>query len=263
LLDGYCWRSLGRPLFAFALFEIGKGQHKHYPSQQNNYSSPRAKESNQERASNGAEEEKSDSDDFLGSAEKHSGVFLVLVTALLALMTGFLWDATKKLVKSSERIGKRQVTEMEKSADAAAKAAKVADDTLKLTQRAVLSVDTVFVEEGSRLIVKLQNVGRTTARNVISTTWWKAPRPNETPQPPGIKSGPPITIGIGVSLPVWVGRETDIKPYWDDIQKKARLLYFRVEVTYDDIFGANHQLVSDGWYDPATGRFNLTRYESD
>ena len=62
----------------------------------------------------------------------------MFVTAILALATCCLWIATRDLVKGSERIGNKQVLQMVKSAAAAEKASKVAEDTLKLTQRAVL-----------------------------------------------------------------------------------------------------------------------------
>jgi hypothetical protein len=195
---------------------------------------------------------------------EYSDALLALFTAILAFSTLFLWIATRDLVKGSERIGTQQVLQMVKSADAAEKASKVAEDTLKLTQRAVLSADTVLIEDGSHLVVQLRNVGRTTARNVTNTAWWQAPRSSESPHPPqNLNRSTPLTIGIGVMLPVVVGRDPDFKPYWDDIRNASRVLYFQIEFAYEDIFGAPHTLVCHGRYDPTTNRFDMTSNEGD
>src|SRR5882724_6582369 len=126
---------VGLALFGFAMFEVGKKRtEKNHPSQTNNYSNGGAHEPNQKNAGDRADEEKAADGDLLNFSEKHSGLFLVIVTGLLVLVTGFLWIATRDLVKSSERIGYQQVREMKKSADATTKAAKAAEDSVSLAR---------------------------------------------------------------------------------------------------------------------------------
>ena len=80
---------IGLSLFGFAMFEIGKRQHKEQPSQTDKYPGDGMDETNQQDAGNRAEEKERDEGNLFGFAEKHSGAFLVIVTALLVLMTGF------------------------------------------------------------------------------------------------------------------------------------------------------------------------------
>jgi hypothetical protein len=103
---------VGVAFFGFAMFEIGKRQHKEQPSHADSYSGDRTDETNQQSDSNGAKQEKRESSRLariLKAANEYSGALLVAFTALLALATGFLWLATRDLVKGAEETAKKQL----------------------------------------------------------------------------------------------------------------------------------------------------------
>lgn len=250
---------LGLTLFCFAMFEIGRKQHKEHPAQGSNYASPRSEESNQQDAHNRAGKKERDGDSVFESAEKHSEILLVIVTTLLVLITGFLWLATRDLVKGSERIGGQQIEEMKKSADATIKAANAAESSVKeareaarLDQRAWIVCTQVLgvAEENKSLSVEmvLKNVGKTPAKNLkIVAGWqWSAVQAgldfsdvdNETDP-----TGSAAVIAPGAEYSAWTPVMNQ-KPFTSDdigqIRSQGMTLFVYGKITYDDVLGCSH-----------------------
>jgi hypothetical protein len=254
---------VGLALFGFAMFEMGKKRtEKNHPSQTSNYSNRGTNEPNQENASDGSDEEKTDDSGVLSFAEKHSGLFLVIVTALLTLMTGFLWNATKSLVRSSERIGNRQVEEMRKSADAATKAAKAAEASITfaeenahLDQRAWVAFinvsGTPVVDSSLSVAVKVKNSGKTFAKNLRMYVYFQETKEGGKPDfsedetshsggsvfllaPNGeYESKTDVFSGITETGKVTQGQI-------DDWKTGKKNFFVCAKLTYDDIFGCSH-----------------------
>jgi hypothetical protein len=252
----------GLALFGFAMVEIGK-QGKKHPTEANNYSSSRANETNQQNAENRTNKEEYDAGNpnWLSAAEKHSGVFLVIVTGLLVLMTAFLWRATDALVQGSERIGDRQIGELKKSADAAMKAAKAAEDSVRhamatthLEQRAWVAHTGIegAPETGREFeaVVTIQNTGRTFAKNlkfmIVHETLPKGKLPDFSVEDaegalekvesvillaPDAKTGFPTKNDV---------HEPITQPQVDSFRSGEQTLFVHGKMTYDDIFGCPH-----------------------
>lgn len=125
---------VGATLCGWAMFQAGKAQHAKSPIQTNTRTQGHATETNEENSGNRSQIDEGAEADRFEPAESHSDVFSIIGTFLLVLMTGLLWVATRDLVKSSERVGNRQVAELKKSNAASAKAAKAADDGVQFAR---------------------------------------------------------------------------------------------------------------------------------
>jgi hypothetical protein len=91
------------------MFQIGKAQHERGPANTQEHADAGINETNQENSGNRSNENERNSSALFDSAEKHSGIFLVIVTALLVIATGFLWKATRDLVRGAEETTERQL----------------------------------------------------------------------------------------------------------------------------------------------------------
>jgi hypothetical protein len=210
----------GIVLFGFSMFEIGQKQHKEHPTHTGNYANHRADESNQQDAGNRADEDQRDDGGFFNLAEKYSGVFLVIVTAILVIVTGFLWQATRNLVRGAEETAERQL-------------------------RAYVSVSSAEVRKfgtaqplEARVVVR--NSGQTPAyklRNQIAIAAAKFPV-KKFPDYPEWKSTSSGFLGPGEIIQSWINAPRALTT-----EEQAKVvsgevaIYVSFEVRYWDTFG--------------------------
>ena len=164
-------------LLGFAIFKIGSAQYKNQPRQAHSFSNAETNEVQGAERQSGATNEESHYRGFLKTLNDYSGALLAAFTLLLAVFTWRLYCATRDLVKSSERVGERQIAELQRSAGAAVKAADTAADSVKqaretarLDQRAWIAISGIegFPELNKPIIIRANytNTGKTLARKV-------------------------------------------------------------------------------------------------
>jgi hypothetical protein len=182
---------------------------------------------------------------------------------LLATIIGvgiFIWQTF--LLRKSANASKT-------SADAAERAANIADQTLRLTQRADVLVEKASIEHSgenlgphSRLVLVFKNFGQTRASEVQLTARLTVPETQNLPEEPALL---PITLGAGGEQRVLT--DTFGKTFTQDTFRKIMsgeiVLRFDGTAIYRDAFKNVHTTTCGGYFHLSTRSFIIDKNSAD
>jgi hypothetical protein len=171
----------------------------------------------------------------------------------------------RKHADEQRRISLDMLTETKKTADAAKLSAEVADQTMRLTQGAVILQN--FVEfkpdeflPTSRIYWHFKNFGQTSAHDVrIDSAIMTG---DATIPIKGSKLESPLTMGRDQTIYVTFGPFQGITPdLWSDIYNGRLKLLIVARVRYADVFGRHQTKGFKGRYRPGSTKFKLTEMD--
>jgi hypothetical protein len=146
-------------------------------------------------------------------------------------------------------------------ARAAKKSADIYEQTVRLTERADVLLDSVGVIEAStsvrdnRVVLKFKNFGRTRGNNLIFYVSLTIPN-----LPPASPDPSPVTVlaaGDIVTMPFSVFGEWLTRDSFTDIYSGKIEMRFDAKVTYTDIFDVDHSMECGGIFMHKSNTFRL------
>jgi hypothetical protein len=207
-------------------------------------------------------------------------IVLVVVTAFLAVYTGLLWRATKRLAEDAQRNSTRQAEEMKESLRIAALQAETASKSFIATHRPRLVVRQVGHIEyvglpASEIAIRyaVHNVGDSQARIIgISENVWL---PTSTENLPSVPPYKPITpknvvlnsgdwlafeykppLDVQEQLGFQLGFLGQVAPSAKEVSSNAEPILFLGNVVYMNEAGNLRTTAFLRRYNAATGRFD-------
>lgn len=207
------------------------------------------------------------------AAVNWSLVNTVLLTAfnLLLVVVGFLqWNSMRNQaahMREGLAETKRAANAADTSATAATEAVENAKNALRVTERALVKIESVILrgdatrfEESTAVHIKLKNFGRTVAYSVIVTGSLESEgKRKELSETPAIMMAPQghnywTSHSLGYFL-----EPSDIQAIADTTAGLA----YEIVVTYIDVFKDKHTYKASGRWSPALRRFNIASDSSD
>lgn len=164
------------------------------------------------------------------------------------------------------------------SADAAARAVEHADRTSKQQLRAYIDREKIefmgFVPGGALVRFTVRNFGQTAAKDVRCSAASKliaraGPPQSQFLEKPGTPIAATTTIAPGASANYYARLEAPAwEPHINSLADGSKVVIFKVEITYQDVFDAPHRLMiavsSRGFYvEPDPVSFELVARTSD